>query len=321
MKQKLLIWSAVILLLAAVGFMIKDFFYNKTNNDNPYNYNLDKLKEIDPSRICYEERRNFQIDIEQPVSITIDINDNLFVAGRNLIEIFDTALNLKSSIHTGCDIVCLAVDGDSTIYLGVNDHIEKWSLKGNVVQVWDTINSKAYLTSIALSETSVFIADAGNKVVYRYDRKGKLINKIGEKNSKKGVPGFIIPSPYFDLLVGREGELVVVNPGRHSFEFYKETGDLITSWTRTSMGLDGFSGCCNPSNIAMLSDGSFVTSEKGLERVKVHLPTGDFKCVVAAPDLFQEGTKGIDLAVDSKDRIFVLDPVKKIIRMFSKKIE
>ena len=85
------------------------------------------------------------------------------------------------------------------------------------------------------------------------------------------------------------------------------------------MQLEGFSGCCNPSNIAMLSDGSFVTSEKGIERVKIHTPSGEFKTVVASPDMFEEGTRGIDLAVDSKDRIYVLDPVKKLIRIFEKK--
>jgi len=85
------------------------------------------------------------------------------------------------------------------------------------------------------------------------------------------------------------------------------------------MQLDGFGGCCNPSHVAMLSDGSFVTSEKGLERVKIHLPSGDFKSVVAAPSQFDEGTKGLDLAVDSKDRILVLDPSRKMVRIFELK--
>ena len=69
----------------------------------------------------------------------------------------------------------------------------------------------------------------------------------------------------------------------------------------------------------MLSDGSFVSSEKGLERIKIHTPSGDFKTVVAGPDSFIEGTTGLDLAVDSKDKIYVLDPVKEIVRVFEKK--
>jgi hypothetical protein len=85
------------------------------------------------------------------------------------------------------------------------------------------------------------------------------------------------------------------------------------------MAVDGFCGCCNPSHFAFLSDGSFVTSEKGIERVKVYSPRGVFQYIVAPPDAFIEGTRGLDLAVDSKDRIIVLDPEKKLIRIFVKK--
>ena len=38
--------------------------------------------------------------------------------------------------------------------------------------------------------------------------------------------------------------------------------------------------------------------------------------VVATPDSFNEGTKGLDLAVDSKDRILVLDPERNQVRVF-----
>lgn len=120
-------------------------------------------------------------------------------------------------------------------------------------------------------------------------------------------------------MIGRQGELWAVNTGRHALEAYNSKGEQISTWERTSMSIEGFSGCCNPSSIAMLSDGSFVTAEKGLERVKIHLPSGDFKSVVAAPELFEEGTVGIDLAVDSNDRILVLDPAKKMVRIFESK--
>ncbi len=85
------------------------------------------------------------------------------------------------------------------------------------------------------------------------------------------------------------------------------------------MGLDGFSGCCNPSNFVILPNGSFVTSEKGIIRVKIHNPAGEFETVVATPNQFEKGTTGLDLAVDSDGRILVLDPKKGMVRIFSKK--
>ena len=33
---------------------------------------------------------------------------------------------------------------------------------------------------------------------------GKLIGRLGEKNPDKNIPGFIIPSPYFDVAVDQE---------------------------------------------------------------------------------------------------------------------
>ena len=71
--------------------------------------------------------------------------------------------------------------------------------------------------------------------------------------------------------------------------------------------------------MAILSDGSFVTSEKGIPRVKVYDQTGQFKTVVAGPEAFADGTIGLDLAVDDNDRIYVLDPKKKAVRVFVKK--
>jgi len=201
----------------------------------------------------------------------------------------------------------------------MTDHIEVVDNEGNLLSNWEILNDQVYITSIALDEKSVFVADAGNKIVYHYDRNGKLLNEIGRKDPVKGIPGFIIPSPYFDLAVGREGQLWVVNPGRHAFEAYTADGDLISSWAKTSMQVDGFSGCCNPSHIALLEDGNFVTSEKGIERVKIHHPSGEFRCVVAGPEKFDEGTTGLDLAVDSQGRIFVLDPKKGMVRIFEKK--
>ena len=78
-------------------------------------------------------------------------------------------------------------------------------------------------------------------------------------------------------------------------------------------------GLKNPTHIAVLSDGSFVSSEKAIPRVKIYSQTGVFSCIVAGSDKFDEGTKGLDLAVDSKNKIYVLDPVRKQIRIFEKK--
>ena len=160
----------------------------------------------------------------------------------------------------------------------------------------------------------------------------ELQNRIGHRDADRNIDGFVIPSPYFDLAVAADGLLRVVNPGKHLIEAYTFAGDLEFSWGKFSSKLDGFTGCCNPVNIAILPDGNFVTCEKGLVRVKVYDSDGEIMGAVAGPEELVEGgvvrictlpeecqSGGFDVAVDSKGRVFVLDTVKNVIRVFVRK--
>ena len=49
------------------------------------------------------------------------------------------------------------------------------------------MGQKALLTSIAVSKNNVFVADAGNRIVYRYDTNGNLINRIGKKDEERNA--------------------------------------------------------------------------------------------------------------------------------------
>jgi hypothetical protein len=71
--------------------------------------------------------------------------------------------------------------------------------------------------------------------------------------------------------------------------------------------------------MAIRKDGSFVTSEKGLVRVKIYAPSGELVGVVAPAKDFEKGIHGLDLAVDSKDRILVLDPGTSTVRVYALK--
>jgi hypothetical protein len=144
--------------------------------------------------------------------------------------------------------------------------------------------------------------------------------EIGRKDPDKGVRGFFIPSPFFDIALSpADGSIWAVNPGYHALENYRSDGLFLSSWEALGMMIEGFSGCCNPSHFALLSDGGFVTSEKGLPRVKIHNVDGTLRCVVAAPDRFTANVTGLDVAVGTEGRIYVLDPDRGQVRIFEKK--
>ncbi|MBI9068157.1 MAG: hypothetical protein JEZ09_12760 [Salinivirgaceae bacterium] len=320
MKQKIIIAGAVLLLIVVVLLMVRDMFQDPTTiESNPYEYKLDNFKDIDSSLFCYKEVKRFNPIIQKLNGIAIDKDDNLYLTGLQKVMIYSKDLEFQKGFKINAEAKNIAVAEDGKIYLGVSDHIEIWDNQGTHLKSWNRFNAKSVLTSIAVGEKSVYLADAGNKVVLEYDFSGKLIREIGKRDTLSDRPGFIIPSPFFDVAIGREGELWAVNSGMHTFETYNSSGELVSSWNRTSMQIDGFSGCCNPSHTAILSDGSFVTSEKGIVRVKIHEPSGEFKCAIAGSAEFTDGTTGMDIAVNSNDDIFIIVPNKTEVRVYKKK--
>jgi hypothetical protein len=112
-----------------------------------------------------------------------------------------------------------------------------------------------------------------------------------------------------------------VNPGLHSLENYSAEGRLREHWKASGAQTENFSGCCNPAHFCFLPDGSFVTSEKGLVRIKVYKPSGEFSGVVAAPKKFENKIEGQapDVATDSQGNIYALDLDRKVLRVFELK--
>ena len=320
MKQKSVLIIALVFLLAGVAYMFWDMFFRQPESSvNPYALDMKSIRGNDTLAPRYDEVQQIKPGLAETYGIAVDKADRIYVAGEKGVEIYEPSGKREASFALEGVAGCIQVDRDGLIYLGIEDHLEIFNKEGKKRAQWKSCGGDAVITSIAVSDDYVFIADAGNKVVYRYDHAGNLQKKIGEKDPHESIPGFVVPSPWFDLGIDRKGFLWVVNPGRHSLEQVTPDGALISAWGKASMAMEGFCGCCNPSNFAFLSDGSFVTSEKAIERIKVYSPAGDFKCVVATPRSFNEGTRGLDLAVDSRERILVLDPERKQVRIFSLK--
>ncbi len=319
MKNKAILYLGILLLIAVIVFMARDLFVDDGKPDiNPYEYDIQKLRKIPDSLVCYKEIKQIPLHLDHPKGVDVGKDDEIFVTADGNIHIFSKHGDFLNEIETGAKARCVHVAPNEDIYLSAGSHVEIWQKNGTQKAVWPARSDSSIITSITTTQTDVFLADAGLKVVHHYKPDGTYVKPVGKKDTASGIPGFIVPSAYLDVDIGRDGNLWVVNPGRHQFESYDTAGNLITSWARTSMQLEGFSGCCNPSHMALLNDGSYVTAEKGIERVKIHEPNGDFKCVVARPNKFEPGTKGLDLAVDSRGRIIILDPVKNMVRIFGK---
>lgn len=294
-----------------------------------FTYDLSKFYKTDPALIQYDESAKIATGFKELRAIAMGPEDRVYAAGDQAVRVFSKAGERVSEFELDERPRCLAAAATGTIFAGMKQHVQVFNASGAQQARWKSAGSDAVLTAVAVAEKDVFVADAGNRVVLRYDLSGKLVGRIGKKDAAKHILGFIVPSPYLDLGVGPDGLLWVVNPGRHRLEAYTFDGDIQNYWGEESLGVKGFCGCCNPIHFARLPDGRFVTSEKGLPRVKVYSARGDFEGVVAGPEFFPKQIENpnaagassvcMDLAVDSAGRVLLADAFTREVRVFTRK--
>jgi hypothetical protein len=305
-----------------------------------FDFELDKYINVDPALVHYQQLAEFTVPLKDARAIAVGPEDAIYVAGDKRVVVLaadGTAITGRDGsappIPLAAAPKCLAIGSSEhahpgRIYVGVGDHVETFSPSGDAVASWENLGEKAVLTSIAVAEEDVFVADAGNRVVWRFNVAGERIGKIGEPDPQRGIRGFVIPSPYFDVAITHEPLLRVVNPGARRVEAFTFDGDPMIQWGEAGPAVERFFGCCNPANMCLLPDGRFVTVEKGLPRVKVFSINGVFESVVAGPkDLSPTATKTqetrsthqmkvFDVAADSRGRVLVLDPHRPSVRVF-----
>jgi hypothetical protein len=306
---------------------------DRDKSANPFAYNVSDWEKTDPALLHYQDVGRFMVANPEPRRIAVGPKDHLYVATRRGVSMVDQEGGSLGEIPCDSPARCVAVAADGMIYIGLRDHVEVFNPKSERIASWEAPSKKAWLTGLAAGETDLFVADSAGRCVLRYDRGGKLLSRIGQKNKEHNIPGLIVPSPYLDVDLGRDGLLRVNNPGRHCVELYTRNGDLESSWGKPSAAIEGFCGCCNPVGLAVLPDGKCITCEKGLPRVKVYSAEGSFDCVVAGPESFVENGKpgsthdlsdgtmgGLDAAADSAGRIYVLDLVIGSVRVMQRKV-
>lgn len=298
--------------------------------DNPWAYDVSRYETTDPRLIGYREARRFPAPRPDARRLAAGPEGRLWVGAGHYLVALDEAGGTSAEIALPGPVRCLAVASDGAVFAGLRDHVEVFDARGNRQAVWETPPGRVWLSGLLATAGAVFAADSGNRVVWRYDRAGKVVGRIGDKDPARGIPGFALPSPHLDVELHPDGRLRINNTGRHLVETYTFEGERLAAWGKPGMGIESFCGCCNPIALAVLPDGRIVTAEKGLPRVKVYQPDGRLDCVVAGVESFPENlraTRGesrndtlnlsLDVVADARGRIFILDPVSATVRVMT----
>jgi hypothetical protein len=237
----------------------------------------------------------------------------LWVCGDKALEHVDRGGAVLKRLALDGEPTCLALGPGGRILVGMADHVELVDPATGRADTWPDLGSQAVITSVAYGSSGVYAADAGNRMVMRFDTRGKLLGQLDR--------GFVVPSPYFDVAVAGDGSVWVANPGAQNVRHYAPEGSLLAAWGKPSIAVDGFAGCCNPAALTILPCGELVTAEKGSVRVKVFETDGSLTSVVAQPRDFPPAEVSVRVSTRKANggEVIVLVPTLRAVRVYVKK--
>jgi hypothetical protein len=296
-----------------------------------FTYDVARFQHTDPALLRYEEAARFAAGLDRARAIAVAADGTIVVGGNGGIRKFSPAGEPILNIPLDQPVVTLALRPNGEILAGQLGKIAVFDPSGAAVAEWRDFPAEMLPTAIAIAGALIFVADAASRVVLKLDANGKTLGVIGARDPARNLKGFVVPSPYFCVRMAPDGLLRVTNPGEHQIEAFTLDGDLELAWGKGSFAVEGFCGCCNPVSFEIFPDGSFVTCEKGLPRVKLYNSAGEFTGLVAGPEAFPDylqaanaGTpdalgSGIYAAITPQGRVLILDSVGGTIRIMQRK--
>lgn len=304
-NQPRIVWLVLALLVVAGGLFV--FLYKGRHVSRQADRALAlqrrqaaRLRQVDPALVKWREVRQIPVGF-LPTCLGVDASGRVHVAGGR-------ALALLGGQQFALPFAATCMSHEAR-YIGTTDAVYVGT-DGQWRALTPPLGPRAYLTAVAPAKDGLWAADSGNRQVLHLDKAGQIIGTVG-----KGQ--LIVPSPHLKVVLKPDGDLLINNPGKLRVDTYSPAGVLKSSFGKASVGIDGFCGCCNPIDIALLPDGKIVTAEKGLPRVKVYNADGTLESVVCAPSDLSPSSQP-QIAVNKQGQVLVLDPPARLVRVFER---
>lgn len=243
----------------------------------------------------------------------LDRQGRLYAAGDSEVKVFDNAGKLLKRWPVQSPPFTVAVSPDGLVWVGQPGQIEVFDGAARLVRTWKDGARMGRVTAIGFLKDSVLVGDSAQRCIHRFDYAGKFLNTIGKDNP---LGGLHIPNGVVDFAVDGNNEVHVANPGKHRVERYSPEGRLLGHMGKfTGPDPSGFSGCCNPTNVAIAGPGLLCVTEKAGPRAKIYNYSGKLLAMIDSAD-FDRSTKNMDVAVDQRGLVYVSDPARLSIFVF-----
>ncbi len=283
-------------------------------------YSFEGLDRVPEDQILYREDPAVPVPAgrDELTGLCLLPGGGFAVSGGTTVFIFSPAHALARRIETERAVFALGAAREpagTVLYCGGADRITLYAIDGRRLDHWASLGELARLTSLSVTRRFVYAADAGNKSIAVFDHLGAMKRLVTLRTGDGS--GFLVPGLCFDVAADQDDRLWAVDPGRHRVVELSAGGDILSSWGKAAPTLEGFSGCCNPAHIALLPGGRFAAQEKGLLRIKLYDGRGRLLGFVAGPRSFHPSQTLLDVAAAPDGRVYVADPYRKAVRIFS----
>ncbi|MDR1491898.1 MAG: hypothetical protein LBT05_04160 [Planctomycetaceae bacterium] len=197
----------------------------------------------------------------------------------------------------------LLIPKEGELFLGnlliaFSNNIGVYDREGNLLKTISAPKKEdAFFTSLAADGEHLWVADALQSKIYRFDLHGQLNLTIEKEKTldaeKKPFPGFGANNFYLGISLDSQKNLWVADAKNGRLVPFDKSGQWLSSQIWGTHGSssendlsDQFFGDNNPISLAFFQDGRVLTIEKDVNRVKIFTPEHTFQSLAASPGFF-----------------------------------
>lgn len=270
--------------------------------------------------VLFSKLDTFDLPLPTLTALVCGPDGILYAAGETTVLAADTRGNVQWRETTDAPVTALAVaPNHGAIWAALGDRVEKRTAQNQWQPIDVDTTPDTLITALAIREDHIALADAGNRQVLVITADGAIHHRFGQNTPNDQIE-LLLPSAHLDLGWTPEGTLIMTNPGRQQVMYVTPDGDPRSSWGHSSIEPDGFCGCCNPTHIVRLADGSVLTSEKGLPRVKLYTQDGVFLGFVDTPSNLKRPAgsnhQPYVITAGPDGRVYLADPATATLRVY-----